>query len=712
MTSVKHYFSQSSSSTTDPTHELLDPSKAHEVLHQLYALEFGAVSPEIADTMIVEDDEPEAVNALLPNKVLDRYSRDSLIDTTLLHNPTSKDINIIRDIYHHFTYEVAMTHFVQPQDKEHTPKYSMRKVKPGDENIIYKPCQSSKSPDTSWAAWCSYFIDGTTPVLLVRNSGGKIQGKVDAAKSIEYLNGRIKTFLLTQGMAEQDCSRYLLKCRQSVEDIEFKDDDTMDAQVLIVLFNVTQLRKIAVRVKSRRKWHNCVLLQKRGVNSWKVKVENLFGMSKVFDNINDTNIKRKGLKNKSDLTVGDTGQVKLNSDQCTGSCLLKQLGDRDLLKDEKFRVTFLIDEADLATSRPSRNGTGGERLISSDSFSHLTPAKSPANKSSKQQLAYSSSSSSDSSSDDSDFDDEEKDADDDGDQIKLWAERRGISEHIFNTISITATPMAIMSCSFSSTDGLLCGCCHQEIADDHEKWSCVRVSELSTGCQMSFHKSCFEKLAKNPLSVPGGNFNQAWQCWGANSNYNPHANKSDHCPCCVENEARSSMELMGDTDLDGKIVAVLAAAPKSQLKLMPPGEKHRVIKPNVIVGDVPSNYMCYSEQAEDPERPRPHKIKREVLELRTSMESRKAKEYYFKVLTEDARVNPLLLQRFPNEGDFEAHLHDIEQAAEQGAPLERYFIEGTNSWYMNKHKDGTVRCNPPHSKLQTDHDKVLLAQYR
>ena len=259
--SVNHFFSTSSSSTSQPSLKLLNcniplvetivsmldaldnSSSEEQQQQQLQHPSSGSVVENIGSSVghvgFVQHSSTNNLqsNALLPDRVDDCFSRDTIIDTTLLHNATRGDVTTIRLIYEHIAYTVKMP-YMTPDD-QNVPTFAMKKMKVGTdqtiyENILYMPPQSSKSCETGWAAWCSFFIMGCLPVSLVRNNGGLVQGKADAKKAIEDINTRVNTFLQKQGRSDLESKRFCLTCVDKVEDIQFRGEKAMDGQVLIM----------------------------------------------------------------------------------------------------------------------------------------------------------------------------------------------------------------------------------------------------------------------------------------------------------------------------------------------------------------------------------------------------------------------------------------------------------------------------------------------
>jgi len=60
---------------------------------------------------------------------------------------------------------------------------------------ITVPPAPGKSLEAAFLAWVSYFVLGCLPILLVRNTGGKVQGANDMKNAIDNLNDRITAIL-------------------------------------------------------------------------------------------------------------------------------------------------------------------------------------------------------------------------------------------------------------------------------------------------------------------------------------------------------------------------------------------------------------------------------------------------------------------------------------------------------------------------------------
>jgi hypothetical protein len=132
----------------------------------------------------------ESQKTICPEHPEDTFSQIK-IDTEL-SKLDSEEIQILKHIYKEIAYSPKMPYFAGK------PLFAMRSLdftEPNVENTIVGECQSGKSAEIAWTAWCSYFVLGCLPIIYVRNSGGKTQGSEDMMCAILTLNDRVTTVL-------------------------------------------------------------------------------------------------------------------------------------------------------------------------------------------------------------------------------------------------------------------------------------------------------------------------------------------------------------------------------------------------------------------------------------------------------------------------------------------------------------------------------------
>ena len=347
---------------------------------------------------------------LCPEHLEDQFSHQR-VDKVL--SGLDQRISLIKDIYREMAYSPKESYM------EGDVRFAMRGMKFGTrhggfegvrmeqvENIAVGDCQSGKSLEAVWIAWCSFFILGCVPVITVRNRGGLVQGAQDMEKFVHTLNGRIESIVRKlapkHGIIEIDemVENFALQPKRSWDGVVEKTKSTMKPTVLIVLNNAPQMRKMLESHSSygNRKFFTCKLVEDLGNDKWKVQ----------YDDGGDTEERTvqqlRGFK-RADRRPGAPGKAEKSKELRYQDAFLTQIERHYGKKDGRVRVVFVVDEADISVGNPDRKGN---KLAHYHFQFHET-----------------------------------------NDERNARDTRRGVREYIFGSVSITATPVALYLCTFA-----------------------------------------------------------------------------------------------------------------------------------------------------------------------------------------------------------------------------------------------------------------------
>jgi hypothetical protein len=723
----------------------------------------------------------------------DLFSRNAQIDIlTFMYQATPGDVAVVRETYKDIAYGVKMP-YMRPADGPSCAKFAMRKMnfleqEPGEptvENVLYMDTQSSKSSETAWAAWCSFFVCGCVPIILVRNSGGRVQGVKEMTNAINDINARVDKSLKTNfpDMTETERKRFQLDVRVKVEDVRIerarmKNSEnakiTMRPQVLICLNNVTQLRKLGKEVKVRKQKYRCVIknIQKSrsGLKKFLVEIHEAPFHGKTLW-VETGRVEPRGHrrsrakptgKRKDRLRKHAPCTVKLTPEQRTDKSLLEHLRGCGMKKGDKYRATLLIDEADLTVGDVHRTGNKGTRMLYDDERPNLAAGRAASEESENR-----------TTEDDEDSEDEDEVDDlvtkNARKALRAFIERRkGLQDWVFATMSITATPVALFMNSFAGAEGQICWCCGLPVDVKTPHYICERHGTRTNrrGCERVFHLDCIANMAENVvpglrhamLQVPGltpekriywERVRDEWNPWANESGFvlNPGHNVCGFCPHCVNQSARvpdddvqhqaivragaifdtlpsensdgsssevsrldqHAVQLLDEHNPDLVRQILLETDPETRLVKQTSDADARKIKPHLVIGDKPQNYMRYAEQEHSADqalsRANINYIVRREVDERINTKPVALTSFYEEMLKQD-----FLLARY--KPDVSAYLRDV-RAASEAQKGKRHYIDHSGGWYFLTPKNARVaQIKTPTKKHCSDRTKFLIGQAR
>ena len=346
---------------------------------------------------------------LCPEHPEDLFSNITI--DTVLSKADNDELRMLQYIYKEIAYSPKMPYLTG------NPRFAMRSLdfsEPNVENIIVGECQSGKSAEIAWTAWCSYFVLGCVPVIYVRNNGGRTQGIEDMTSAVMKLNERITDVLKNaenvEGFADiidkvrrcVDSRRFLMEIVTDASKIQADGLAFRSAFVLVSLLNATHLKKMMEPFrKSRKQWFFASLVQKRGP-AWEVKYHDCSDTEVLAISDIKTSNGKKISPGSGALSPGVMVRARKSAELAAQDGLLKAMKKYGE-KEGKRRLLFIMDEADLSVGNPERNKNQGEKLM---------------------------------------FQTRER-----GD---LYGENRGAREYVFGSVFVTATPQALFICAWKS----------------------------------------------------------------------------------------------------------------------------------------------------------------------------------------------------------------------------------------------------------------------
>mmetsp|Transcript_30074 Transcript_30074/g.72497 ORF Transcript_30074/g.72497 Transcript_30074/m.72497 type:complete len:1185 (-) Transcript_30074:255-3809(-) len=377
---------------------------------------------------------------ICPSHPDDPFSRLE-IDTTLSGFGPG-DVQVLQALYKALAYGPKLSYFTGDA------KFAMRNLDfkmPGIENIIFGDCQSGKSAEAAFAAWCSIFLLGCLPVILVRNKGGKTQGSADMVKALKRMNERVQE-VLGESFPSVDPKRFLMTILET-------DDAVRDhlgrkgpvTAALVMLNNPPKVRKLMelCSLRSRSPYFRATIESERRPDcTWTVRYERTGEEEDVREQDMFVWVKkRKQQPEAGTLRKGKVVHARMSEGLRRQPSVFDDLFEHGGLKDGRLRALFVVDEGDQAVGAPCRNSTVGDRL-------HFhNPAKT-------------------------------------GSKVRNeMGAQKGAHGYAFGSIMVTATPAACLLCSFPVRT---CGLCmkHLEAGKPAIKVNCER--------DHMYHRECME----------------------------------------------------------------------------------------------------------------------------------------------------------------------------------------------------------------------------
>ncbi len=259
--------------------------------------------------------------------------------------------------------------------------------------------------------------------MLVRNRGGRIQGTADMKKAFQTLNKRVSEVLTELHHADlqkyfvfeiiTDETTLLNRLRQHIDARKTSSLTTITPMVYIMLNNPAQMRKLIHGIPGgRQRWCQVRITRNLGEGKWEVQY--LDTMEREV--LPEKDIRPSADRKQAVLAVGEHMTAyksdKLRYKESVFAHLTELLG----VKDMRARALFIVDEGDLAVGGPNRKANQGDRI-----HFHETASGAIA---------------------------------------KTLGKRRGAREYAYGSVSITATPAALMLCSWPVQ---LCGLCFKDM---------------------------------------------------------------------------------------------------------------------------------------------------------------------------------------------------------------------------------------------------------
>jgi hypothetical protein len=389
---------------------------------------------------------------------------------------------------------------------------------------------------------CSWFVMGVVPIVLVRNSGGLVQGMADMHSGFTKLNRRLSGVLqdLKQENLADEFQFEVITDEKALldrlhDDIEGKKHSKLrhghiiKPFVYIMLNNPSKMRKLIK--KGEKRLRQATILQDCGGGTWQVRCRG----RTVAEEVSETDIKVG--KDKA-LVVGEDVQV-YQSAESVFSLLLDLAGE----KDNRARALFIIDEGDLAVGGPDRNKNKGEEI-------HFIKEGTGA-------------------------------------IASALGARQGAREYAYGSISITATPAALMLCAWPVQ---LCVECNKAMRGG------TAAKELQCKSRHCFCLDC----AQNLSSLQGQKFQCPVCLKGKEQTDKKAKNKADEVDAdnirASEEDAEGSDEgKKEEEDKDGYL-----SQDDIQDIVLP--KDVRSLRLHVVRTDRPRNYVCYEEYLPKEER--------------------------------------------------------------------------------------------------------------
>ena len=293
----------------------------------------------------------------------------------------------------------------------------------------------------------------------------------------------------------------------------------MDPKVLIVLNNATTMKKMlrSHSPSGAKKIFPCWLVGENADGSWEVQ----YSHSDERETRSASHLRARGGRagQLRDPSVGLHCCAEMSKEMRMAPGLLWQMKENFGEKEGKRRVVFIVDEADLAVSNPRRDSNVLSRL----SFQEQ---------------------------------EELQDAQDAQEERRATKIRRGAREYVFGSVSITATPQALLMCTFESQD-TKCGICN-ELVDRSDVDPKLRQGGCILGCEHDeFHFSCLQ------AKVRAGGF---------------------YCTTCDEERSAD-----GGAAANGRFEVT-----ENDIEAYTPRLTTRQLTPHWVSLDVPDNYIAHT----------------------------------------------------------------------------------------------------------------------
>ena len=323
-------------------------------------------------------------------------------------------------------------------------------------------------------SWVGAFVHGCVPVIFARNAGGRIEGIKDQAEAIEKINSRVRG-LLKEHFDEKKNSHFNEAWRERFT-LRPETDDKQAVVLppsegaasewrpyaIITLNNKRGLERMYTATKDRNMWFPGRLSKKvqrlfpRGEEEWVVRLNDsdaARGNGVLEHTVLRGAIKRKGRapKGSKEWHPGMEVCVKMSDEFRTKKPLLAKIPERTCADGvSRRRALFIIDEADLSFASPGHDRNARERAAHQDKIT--LPVSLLATPVAKEGgLTRASGETDEDETDDDDIwtGDDEDDRSDDEDGLIAMEDRHGAREWAFATVSITATPAALLITSAS-----------------------------------------------------------------------------------------------------------------------------------------------------------------------------------------------------------------------------------------------------------------------
>lgn len=474
--------------------------------------------------------------------------------------------------------------------RERYPRFSMAHMKFNEpnsavddipesvENVLIMPCQSGKSAELVWQAWCCFYILGAMPIILVRNRGGRIQGLPDMCRAVtNVMDTVIKPALRKSNVPEKTMARYVLTPVTLDGDVQ-----TRRPRVIVALYNRPTLARLRKPLKSV----NAIVtrLEPDG-KSMEVAIADRNGEPLEPMEIRRATAADLRTGTLEGLTKGSAVQLKGPAD----SCILELFGH----KGNKARVVLLADEGDLTV----QSVHGAKAQGKAEQQMHGAP-RTTARDESKEDSAV------DEDDDDARSCAASQSSKVDDDALVSWKEEGSIVSRVLGSIFVTATPMALFMRRCSGTTCWLCG-------GDFAKGD---ITQTSGDCLASFHVACLSQLQEGKR----GKWLREWE-----KLHGKRLGDKDvvllgkgledddklKCPHCTVHEV---LRAEGN-GIAQKIRTALDSTPASEEwaygKFTLPSCR---LVPNIVKGEVPRNYIEYEEDSFTMGHKGPHVVRQEV----------------------------------------------------------------------------------------------------
>mmetsp|Transcript_30073 Transcript_30073/g.72487 ORF Transcript_30073/g.72487 Transcript_30073/m.72487 type:complete len:1186 (-) Transcript_30073:255-3812(-) len=379
---------------------------------------------------------------ICPSHPDDPFSRLE-IDTTLSGFGPG-DVQVLQALYKALAYGPKLSYFTGDA------KFAMRNLDfkmPGIENIIFGDCQSGKSAEAAFAAWCSIFLLGCLPVILVRNKGGKTQGSADMVKALKRMNERVQE-VLGESFPSVDPKRFLMTILETDDAVrEHLKAQRRVTAVLVMLNNPPKIKKLMENghLRSNSPYFPAKIVSDRHRDGqWTVRYMRNGQEESVCEKDMLVLVKNKKQRpGAGALRKGSAVHACMSDRLRTQPSVFDELFRCCGLKDGRLRALFVVDEGDQAVGAPERNKTAGDRL-------HYLEAANLGHEARNEM----------------------------GDQ-------KGARGYVFGSIIVTATPGACLLCEYAVQT---CGLCmkHLEAGEAGTKVRCERGHVYHPKCMQDF----------------------------------------------------------------------------------------------------------------------------------------------------------------------------------------------------------------------------------